>query len=167
MTWGGPAPAPRLIVFDADGTLRWTIRPGQQCPHEPGEWRLMPNVQETLRAMTWGRGGTALAIASNQNAVALGHLSASTAYRMLEATVREAFGGLPEGTAIEMCIDPPTADCECRKPAPGMLRRAMTRQAVAPADTLFVGDLDIDREAAARAGVRFAWARDFFGWPLP
>jgi hypothetical protein len=29
---------------------------------------------------------------------------------------------------------------------------------------LFVGGLDLDREAAARAGVRFSWAAAFFGW---
>jgi D-glycero-D-manno-heptose 1,7-bisphosphate phosphatase len=167
VTGSGAPDAPRLIVFDADGTLRWTTRPGQQCPHEPGQWRLMPNVPETLRAITWGPQGTGLAIASNQNAVALGFLTACTAYRMLEATVREAVGEVPEGTAIEMCIDAPDAPCECRKPAPGMLRRAMARHGAAPGETLFVGDLDIDREAAARAGVRFTWAWDFFGWPRP
>jgi D-glycero-D-manno-heptose 1,7-bisphosphate phosphatase len=159
--------APRLIVFDADGTLRWTVRPGQQCPHQAGEWRLMPNVRETLRAIPFGPGGIGLAIASNQTAVADGHLSATTAFRLLEATVREALGTVPEGTVIEMCICAPSIDCECRKPAPGMLHRAMARHGVSPADTLFVGDLEIDREAAARASVRFVWAAEFFGWPRP
>jgi phosphoglycolate phosphatase-like HAD superfamily hydrolase len=34
---------------------------------------------------------------------------------------------------------------------------------VAPAAALFVGDGDVDREAAMRAGVHFTWAADFFG----
>jgi phosphoglycolate phosphatase-like HAD superfamily hydrolase len=33
----------------------------------------------------------------------------------------------------------------------------------APGETLFVGDTEIDREAARRAGVSFVWAWDFFG----
>jgi len=51
-----------------------------------------------------------------------------------------------------------------RKPAPGMLLQAMTEAGVAPDDTLFVGDMESDRLAAEAAGVRFMWARDFFGW---
>ncbi len=50
-----------------------------------------------------------------------------------------------------------------RKPAPGMLIQAMTDAQVSPANTIFVGDREEDRLAAQAAGVRFHWARDFFG----
>jgi D-glycero-D-manno-heptose 1,7-bisphosphate phosphatase len=154
-----------LVIFDADGTLRWTTREGQFCPYRQGEWRLMPNVRETLRALRWGEGGLALAIASNQNGVAEGLLSADMARRLLEETVAEAIGFVPRATAFEMCTCAIEAACGCRKPAPGLLLRAMARHGARGGQTLFVGDLDSDREAARRAGVRFAWASAFFGWP--
>ncbi|MGZ6374474.1 MAG: HAD hydrolase-like protein [Ktedonobacterales bacterium] len=38
----------------------------------------------------------------------------------------------------------------------------MDRHGIAPSQTLFVGDMDSDREAAARAGCHFMWAREYF-----
>lgn len=39
----------KLIMFDADGTLRRCTVPGQPCPNNPDEWELMPNIKETLQ----------------------------------------------------------------------------------------------------------------------
>jgi D-glycero-D-manno-heptose 1,7-bisphosphate phosphatase len=79
--------------------------------------------------------------------------------------VAEAFGvtAAPPGS-IEVCPHAPHAGCACRKPEPEMLLRLMRRFAAAPAETLFVGDMDRDEEAARRAGTRFMWAHEFFGW---
>src|SRR4051794_15098562 len=40
-----------LVIFDADGTLRYVTVPGQHYPLRPEEWRLMPGVRETLAAL--------------------------------------------------------------------------------------------------------------------
>jgi D-glycero-D-manno-heptose 1,7-bisphosphate phosphatase len=153
----------RLLIFDADGTLRWTTVPGQPCPNQPGEWRLFPGVRESLRALDWGPAGHKLGIASNQNGVALGYTSASVARRLLRDTVQEALGFVPEDSAIEMCTCHPARRCPCRKPEPGMLLSILRHFRLPPAEALFVGDLEIDREAARRAGVAFEWAHAFFG----
>jgi D-glycero-D-manno-heptose 1,7-bisphosphate phosphatase len=160
-----PQPTARLHIFDADGTLRWTTVPGQPCPNRPGEWRLMPNVKETLRNMHWGPGGSLLGVASNQGGVALGYLTQEMAYQLIEATLVEAIGFIPPRTMIEMCVCPPDAQCACRKPNPGMLLRIMRALEVGPEATLYIGDLEIDQEAAKRAGVAFMWAHEFFQWP--
>jgi phosphoglycolate phosphatase-like HAD superfamily hydrolase len=44
-----------------------------------------------------------------------------------------------------------------------MLLSIMGYYGVEPAETLFVGDAEVDREAAARAGTSFMWASDLFG----
>jgi D-glycero-D-manno-heptose 1,7-bisphosphate phosphatase len=152
-----------VLIFDADGTLRWTVVPGRPCPTAPGEWRLMPGVRRRLRALDWGPGGHRLGIASNQNGVALGQLTEAMARRLLVDTVAAALGFVPEHAAIELCTCPPHGGCRCRKPEPGMLLRILERFQQPPEAALFVGDLDIDREAALRAGVGFAWAHAFFG----
>ncbi len=123
----------------------------------------MPGVAERLRALDWGPGGHKLGVASNQNGVALGYLSAAMARRLLRETVEEALGFVPEDAAIEMCTCPPDLRCPRRKPEPGMLRAILDRFRLPPQQALFGGDLDIDREAARRAGVAFAWAHEFFG----
>ncbi len=156
-------PLPRVLIFDADGTLRWTTVPGQPCPTSPDEWRLMPGVRERLSALDWGPGGHRLGIASNQDGVALGDVSRDVAERLLRDLVEAAVGFVPEDAAIEMCTCTAEAGCPNHKPAPGMLHRILRRFGAAPEEALFVGDLDIDREAARRAGIEFEWAREFFG----
>lgn len=49
-----------------------------------------------------------------------------------------------------------------RKPKPGMLLAALDYYQCAPADALFVGDWQEDREAAKAAGVPYIHADDFF-----
>jgi D-glycero-D-manno-heptose 1,7-bisphosphate phosphatase len=151
---------PALLIFDADGTLRWTTVEGQQFPTAPHEWRLLPGVRERLRAIDWRR--HKLGVASNQGGVALGHVTGPMARRLLYDMVEEALGFVPPDARILMCTCPPDRDCHCRKPRPGMLLRILRSFALPPAEALYVGDLELDREAARRAGVAFRWAREFF-----
>jgi histidinol phosphatase-like enzyme len=50
-----------------------------------------------------------------------------------------------------------------RKPAPTMLEEAIARHGVTADGTVFVGDMDSDRECAAAAGVEYVDASEFFG----
>ncbi len=152
----------RLFIFDADDTLRQTTVPGQPCPHRPGEWELLPGVRERLCRYEWGVGGLHLGIASNQDHVGYGVLDAEMAWRLLADLVSAAFGPVVAHARIELCPHVPEAGCLCRKPRPGMLQAVMAHHRVPPHQTLFVGNADGDRMAAALAGTRFMWAADFF-----
>ncbi len=160
-------PVPKLLIFDADGTLRWTTVEGQPCPNGPDEWRLMPNVREILSAIPWEEEGYRIGVASNQGGVAAGYLSQEVAYQLLVDMLVEAIGYLPSESYIELCTCPATVDCTCRKPSPGMLVRILERSGTPAVNALYVGDLEKDREAAERAGIDFMWAKDFFGLPDP
>ena len=154
----------RLFIFDADDTLRRTVVPGKPCPHHPGEWVLMPGVRERLGQVPWNEpDGPRLGIASNQDQVAYGHLSLATARNLLRDVARSATSFVPPDGALQLC--PHTLDlrCDCRKPKPGMLLTIMRHYGIGPDDTLFVGNHEVDREAAARAAVAFRWAEEFFG----
>ncbi len=164
-----PAPVPRrtsqveLVIFDADDTLRETTVPGQPCPYRPDDWRLRPGVRPALRRLVRRRQGPKVGLASNQDRVGYGQLPLGDARRLLHDLARAALGHeLPE-EAVQLC--PHTAEdrCRCRKPQAGMLERIMRYYGVRPERTLFVGDAETDRETAARAGVGFVWAEEFFG----
>lgn len=155
----------KLYVFDADGTLRRSTVPGRPCPNGPGDWELIPGVRERLAEITWGPGGASFGVATNQGGVGLGYLTYATARALLEEMVAQALGVAPPPGAIEICPHAPHWNCPCRKPKPEMLLRLMRRFRAAPEETLFVGDMERDEEAARRAGTHFTWARDFFGWP--
>jgi HAD superfamily hydrolase (TIGR01662 family) len=151
----------RLWIFDADGTLRRTLVPGQPCPHAPDEWALIPGVAEHLYGVPWGD-DVRLGIASNQDHVAYGHLSETMARALLADMAYAATGHTPPKDAVQLCPHALDVPCDCRKPAPGMLRRIMDYYDVTPDETLFVGDAEVDAAAARNAGVTFAWADDFF-----
>jgi histidinol-phosphate phosphatase family protein len=152
----------KLYIFDADGTLRWSRPPGRRYPLASTEWQLMPGVAERLATIPFSRHGPWLAIASNQNGVARGELSEAQARQLIMDMLEAALGVVPEGTRIELCICAEDAGCACRKPAPGLLLRLLDHFGVGPAEALFVGDLDSDAEAAARAGIGFIPADAFF-----
>jgi HAD superfamily hydrolase (TIGR01662 family) len=159
----------RLFIFDADDTLRRTTAPGKPCPHTPDEWALLPGVRETLSRINWDQaGGPRLGLASNQDQVSYGYLSVHMARRLLRDLAISATGSAPPDAAIQLCPHPRELECACRKPKPGMLYAIMSHYGIDPADTLFVGNDEVDREAALRAGTAFIWASDFFnnssGW---
>ena len=138
----------KLYIFDADGTLRRTTVPGQPCPNQPGDWELIPGVKEHLATIDWGPQGARFGIASNQGGVGVGYLTYDMARRLLEEMVIEAFGMSPLAGSIEVCPHAPYDNCSCRKPHPTMLVRLMHRFGVKRNETLSVGDMDRDEEAA-------------------
>lgn len=97
---------------------------------------------------------------------------------MTETTAREMLWALVEATTgrpghlwphplVALCPHAPRAGCFCRKPQPGMLTYMMSAHGRTPAETIFVGDQEADREAAMAAGCDFLWAEDFFERRIP
>jgi D-glycero-D-manno-heptose 1,7-bisphosphate phosphatase len=152
---------PKLIIFDADGTLRRTTVPTRPCPYGADDWELLPNVRSRLGALG---PEILLGVASNQDHVGYGHLSFEAAQALLAGLLREAAGRDLAAPALALCPHRLEVACACRKPAPGLLLQIMSHYGVPPALTLFVGDAETDRQAAGRARVQFAWAADFFDW---
>ncbi|MFW9596227.1 MAG: HAD-IIIA family hydrolase, partial [Macromonas sp.] len=58
----------------------------------------------------------------------------------------------PQGAVAELATD-----CDCRKPAPGMILRAVQELHLSLADSVLVGDKPSDIEAARAAGVGRAY----------
>ena len=55
--------------------------------------------------------------------------------------------------AIYVCPHGPDDGCDCRKPAPGMVKSAMRDLGFGPDEAVLIGDSDADMGAAAAAGV--------------
>ena len=152
---------PRLIIFDADGTLRRCTVEGQPCPNAPSQWELIPGVKEGIALLNQN---TQFAIVSNQAGVALGYLSKNMAQRLLDDMVEEAFGGIEAVLKVNVffCPHAPDAECDCRKPKPRLLEKCMNMALVGADETLYVGDMESDRQAAENVKCSFMWAHDFF-----
>lgn len=153
----------KLLIFDADGTLRGCTIEGQPCPNRADEWELLPKVKEILSLYDAPHDERYTAVVSNQGGIALGFLSWWDAKELLDACGCVAFPQRQRPRTY-LCEHAPKAGCPCRKPSPYLLLKAVEERHVRLSDALYVGDQDSDREAAERAGIAFLWASDFFGW---
>lgn len=139
---------PGAVLLDKDGTLL------ENVPYnvDPAQMRLAPGAARALR--TLGATGMPIAVVSNQPGVALGHFDESQlgAVRQRLAELFEANGAAladffycphhPAGTVPRY-----TCDCLCRKPLPGMLRRALAALDAVPECSWMIGDILDDVEA--------------------
>jgi D-glycero-D-manno-heptose 1,7-bisphosphate phosphatase len=153
----------KLYIFDADGTLRRSTVPGQPIPNRDDEWELLPNVKEKVRQILSEELDAKIALASNQGGVELGYVSRRQACKMLNDLYKELVGSSAPKGLVQLCPDF-EGQSACRKPNPGMLVAIMKHAGVPQESVIFIGDSEDDCLAAKNAGVRFMWAKDFFGW---
>jgi histidinol-phosphate phosphatase family protein len=136
--------APELVLFDRDGTLIVDV-PGNRDP------RLvmpLPGARQALDRLR--AAGVRLAVVSNQEAVAAGRITAQD-LAALQTEIERALGRF---SAWFVCPHAARDGCACRKPAPGMILRALRELGVAPDRCALVGDIGADVAAARAAGVR-------------
>lgn len=142
----------RLAMFDRDGTINVDI--GHL--HEPEKIKLIPQTVKAMRRYAedpeWK-----IAVVTNQAGIAKGLYGVREMRETNDALERmlQHFGvGID---AWYYCPHHPnyTGECECRKPKPGMLLRAMRDFYARPENCVMYGDTEKDRLAAESAGVRF------------
>ena len=146
---------PRAVFVDKDGTLI------ENVPYnvDPDKIVLAPRAIEALGLLH--AHGFRLCVISNQAGAAFGHF-APEALEAVEARLRELLGrhaiplaGFyycphhPQGTVASLSVE-----CQCRKPAPGMILRAADEHCLDLHGSWFVGDILDDVEAGNRAGCR-------------
>ena len=116
------------------------------------EFRFLPGSGEAIAALT--KAGHRIVVCTNQAGVAQGLISIETMddiHRRMLAAIREMGGGIEK---VYACTHSKFADCDCRKPRPGMLLRASRELYLDMSDGVFIGDSITDMQAGRAAGVR-------------
>jgi D-glycero-D-manno-heptose 1,7-bisphosphate phosphatase len=138
----------RYVLLDRDGVINQRMSGGYVTSWN--QFQFLPRVLEGLRLLA-DNGYTALVL-SNQGCVGEGLLSSKdldviTHRFMLEVAL--SGGNIAQ---VYYCRHSPQDESGCRKPWPGLFRRAHLEHRFAPETTYFVGDCVEDWRAADDAG---------------
>jgi D-glycero-D-manno-heptose 1,7-bisphosphate phosphatase len=151
-----PGTGLRAMVFlDKDGTLI------EDLPYnvDPRRVRFAPGAREAIRLL--GAAGMPVAVVTNQSGVARGYFDEADLEPLADHLASEvaALGGelagfyacphLPDGNVAAYAVV-----CDCRKPLPGLVRRATEELGVDPRSSWFIGDTWMDVAAGRAAGCR-------------
>lgn len=148
-------PLDRAVFLDRDGTLNREV----DYLSDPNDLELLPGAGEALRKLQ--DAGFMLAIVTNQSGIARGILDEE----ILSAIHERLRSDLaPFGVRLDWigyCPHHPTvgsgyfrADCNCRKPAPGMLLECAAHIGIDLDRSWCIGDSLRDLDAAAAVGAK-------------
>ena len=142
---------PDTAFLDRDGTINFKA-PESEYIRSPSELNLIPGAARAVRMLN--AASVRVVVVTNQRCVALG-LSSHARVEAVNARLRELLA--TEGAyldAIYVCPHDNGA-CDCRKPAPGLLLRAVEDDpAIDLTRSVMIGDSESDVSAAIAAGVR-------------
>jgi len=139
----------RAVFLDRDGVLnRAPVRDGKpRAPYQAKDFRLLPGAARAVSALK--RAGFAVVVVTNQPDVGHGLIAPGELNQMhLRLMARTAVD------AILVCPHRQNDGCICRKPKPGMLRRAIRRFGIDPERSYMVGDRSGDMAAGRAVGAR-------------
>jgi D-glycero-D-manno-heptose 1,7-bisphosphate phosphatase len=139
----------QLVVLDRDGVIN---QDSDGFIRSSAEWHAIDGSLEAIALL--GAHGFTVAVATNQSGLARG-LFDLPALNQIHGTLVdavEAAGGHID--RIVFCPHGPDEGCDCRKPAPGLLRQLAEHYGVSLDDVPFIGDSLSDLEAARSVGAR-------------
>jgi D-glycero-D-manno-heptose 1,7-bisphosphate phosphatase len=150
------------VFLDRDGVLNNAIiRNGKPYPpRDLSELVIAGGAVAALQALK--HEGFLLVVVTNQPDIGRG-----TACRADVDKINAQLAAVFPLDAVEVCEHDDRAQCDCRKPKPGMILRARERFGIDLAGSFMVGDRWRDIEAGRRAGCRSVLIGEGFGEAFP
>ena len=154
----------RAVFIDRDGTISEEVG----YVNHVSRYRVFPFAAEAVRALN--EAGWLAVLVTNQAGVARGYFAEEMIGRVHDALAEELEKGGARLDAVYYCPHHPSVgeppyrlDCDCRKPRPGLIRRAAEELGIALEQSWMVGDRYSDTELARNAGVRAAFVLTGYG----
>jgi D-glycero-D-manno-heptose 1,7-bisphosphate phosphatase len=147
-----PAPQTRqvkLIILDRDGVINYDR---EQFIKSPDEWRPIPGSLEAIARLS--HAGFRVVVATNQSGLGRRLLDTATLISIHDKLHRALaqVGGRID--AVFFCPHTADADCDCRKPKPGMLIDIGRRFGIELTGVPCIGDSLRDLQAAEACGAQ-------------
>lgn len=139
----------KLVILDRDGVINF------DSPHfikNPDEWKPIPGSLEAIALLN--QSGFRVALATNQSGIGRGLFDMSTLNAIHDKMTRALaqVGGRID--ALFYCPHSAEANCDCRKPKPGMFEDIARRFAIDLGTAYSVGDSLRDLQASAALGAQ-------------
>ena len=130
--------------------------------------RLVPGAAETIAVLN--RAGWTIVIVTNQSGVARGLFALDAVTAVHDQLTELLYGYGAKIDSYYFCPHHPSVgerpyrqDCDCRKPRPGLLKRAEAELGIDLGRSWVVGDRHGDLELAFRAGAKAALVKSGYG----
>jgi D-glycero-D-manno-heptose 1,7-bisphosphate phosphatase len=139
----------KFVILDRDGVIN---KDSENFVKSPDEWEAIPGSLEAIATLT--QAGYRVVLATNQSGIARGFFDMDT-LNAIHNKMRDALlalGGRID--AIFYCPHAADANCECRKPKPGLFLSIAERFDIDLEAVFAVGDSLRDLEAAVAAGAK-------------
>jgi D-glycero-D-manno-heptose 1,7-bisphosphate phosphatase len=139
----------RLVILDRDGVIN---QDSDAYIKSPDEWIPLPGSLDAIVRLN--RGGFTVVIASNQSGIGRGLFDLAALERIHQKMTTELAARGGHLDAIFFCPHAPEAHCDCRKPAPGLLKQISSHYNLSLDAVPVIGDslrdLQVARAVAAR-----------------
>ena len=154
----------RAVFIDRDGTISEEVG----YVNHVSRYRVFPFAAEAVRALN--EAGWLAVLVTNQAGVARGYFAEELIGEVHGVLAAELERGGARLDAVYYCPHHPSVgetpyrlDCDCRKPKPGLIRRAAQELGLDLPRCWMVGDRHSDTELARNAGVRSAFVLTGYG----
>ena len=154
----------RAVFMDRDGTISEEVG----YVNHPSRYRVFRYSAEAVRLLN--ENGWLAILVTNQAGVARGYFTEDLIAAVHDRLKLELKAQGARLDAIYYCAHHPTVgespyrfDCDCRKPKPGLIRRAAQEFDVDLAQSWMIGDRYSDIELARNAGTRAAFVLSGYG----
>ncbi len=139
----------KLIILDRDGVIN---EDSDNYIRSPDEWQPIPGSIEAIARLN--KAGYTVAVATNQSGLGRGYYTRETltAIHNKMISLVEAAGG--HIACICFCPHTPDDNCNCRKPATGLVRQIESNLNCTTEDAWFVGDTITDIQVATACNCR-------------
>lgn len=151
-------PLRKAAFLDRDGV----INKDKGYVHHWDDFEFVPGAIEGMHRLQ--QAGYALVIVTNQSGMARGYYSEDQYHVLTRNLLSELTSKGVHVDGVYHCPHHPNGivshlaiDCDCRKPAPGMLLQAARELNLSLHDSLLIGDKPSDIEAASAAGLGRAY----------
>lgn len=144
----------KALFLDRDGVVN--VDHGYLYKSE--QFEFIDGVFEACKAFQ--DAGFDIVIVTNQSGIGRGYYTEQDFHALTKWMVKEFAKQGVDILDVQFCPHHPEKaiakylqDCECRKPAPGMLLKAINEFGIDPKASIMVGDKSSDMQAAENAGV--------------